>query len=96
MVISEASGNGVGEDGGGERRKRGTGHGIIFVAVTESKNGTFGKFAFNAGVEAVLLFPLEWDAILHGVAANDGVDDGVGAVGVTGKVTRQLSARPNV
>ena len=81
VVIGKAGGNGVGEDGGSEWSERGAGHGIIFMAVAKAQNGAFGELAFDAGVEAVLIFLLEWNGVLHGIAANHAVDDGVGSVG---------------
>jgi hypothetical protein len=80
VVIGEASGNGVGEDGGSKRRQRGARHGIIFMPVPKAQNRAFGEFAFGADVEAVLIFPLQRDAVLHGLAAHKTVDDGIGAV----------------
>jgi hypothetical protein len=50
------------------------------MPVPKTQNRAFGELVFGADVEAVLIFPLQRDAVLHGVPANQTVDDRIGAV----------------
>ena len=50
------------------------------MSVPKAQNRAFGEFAFGADVEAVLIFLLQRDVVLHGVSANQTVDDRIGAV----------------